>query len=100
MWKKSSFKNWTYLWTPENCWLAAPCHLDKKWLKIYHNFIQALWFLITHLETKNSFYATVKTSRPYIMQWIDVKIVFWRRAFIHSKSMDATEWMINLHVQL
>lgn len=76
------------------------CRLDKKWLKIYHSFVQALWFLITHLETKNSFYATVKISRPYIMQWIDTKIVFWRRAFIHSKSMDAIEQMINLHVEL
>lgn len=58
----------TQLWSPEICWLASPCHLDKKRLKIQQNLTEAL---ITQLETKNGFYAPVKSSRLDITQWID-----------------------------
>lgn len=32
----------TQLWSPEICWLASPCHPDKKRLKIHLSLIQLL----------------------------------------------------------
>lgn len=65
--EREHFNNQNWITEPRNL-LAWPCHPDKKWLKIHQNLIQ---FLITQLGTKNSFYAAAKTSRPYIMQWVD-----------------------------
>lgn len=32
----------TRLMSPKFCWLTTSYHLDKKWLQIYQNLIQAL----------------------------------------------------------